>query len=204
MSHRDCKPAARERSQRFADSGARRPKLRPGGLILHHFANGRLRCVHCAARVTNPLGIAADHRIGMPVGLDLASRSFLQWIALNFFWYSPLVMCVVIPWVLRKMWEQGCGWHTSVPQPHTWQEYQREGVLELSLEALFNIILLESKDLFIYFCFWERKKKIEDWEKNTGYLLAVLVYAQKLDLGNLFLMLQLAWCCGSLHHQSLN
>ena len=30
---------------------------------------------------------------------------------------------------------------------------RREGVLELSLEALFKFILLESKDLFIYFCF---------------------------------------------------
>ena len=92
----------------------------PGGLILHHFANGLLRCVHCAARVTNPLGVAADHRIGMPVGLDLASRSFLQRIALNFFWCSPFVTCAVVPWVLCEIWELGCGWHTSVSQPHTW------------------------------------------------------------------------------------
>ena len=47
-----------------------------------------------------------------------------------------------------------------------------------------------------------KKEKIEDLEKNTGYLPAVLVYGQKLDLGSLFLMLQLAWCCGSLDHQS--
>jgi len=44
----------------------------------------------------------------------------------------------------------------------------------------------------------------EKTEKNTGYLPAVLVYGQKLDLGSLILMLQLAWCCGSLHHQSLD
>ena len=120
VSYRSCKPAARERSRHFADSGAGRPKLRPGGLILHRFANGLLRCVRCAARVTNPLGVAADYRIGMPVGLDLASRSFLKRNALNFFWCSPFVVCAVDSWVLRRMWEQGCGWHTSVSQPQTW------------------------------------------------------------------------------------
>ena len=67
---------------------------------------------------------------------------------------------------------------------------RREGVLELSLEALFKFILLESKYLFIYlFLFLIKKEKIEDLEKNTGYLPAVLVYGQKLDLGSLFLML---------------
>ena len=41
---------------------------------------------------------------------------------------------------------------------------RREGVLELNLEALFTFILLESKDLFIYFVFL-KKEKIEDWKK---------------------------------------
>ena len=118
--HRDCKPAARERCWCFADSGAGRPKHRPGGLVLHRFTNGLLRCVRSAACITNLLGVAVDCRIGMPVGLDLASRHFLWQIALNFFWCSPFVICAVIPWVLSKMWEQGCGWHTSVSQPHTW------------------------------------------------------------------------------------
>ena len=41
-----------------------------------------------------------------------------------------------------------------------------EGVLELSLEALFKFILLESKYLFIYlFLFLIKKEKIEDLEK---------------------------------------
>ena len=101
MSHRDCKPATRERSWRFADSGAGRPKHRPGGLVLHRFTNGLLRCVRSAACITNLLGVAVDCRIGMPVGLDLASRHFLWQIALNFFWCSPFIMCAVIPWVLR-------------------------------------------------------------------------------------------------------
>lgn len=78
VSYRSCKPAAWERSRRFTDSGAGRPKLRPGGLIFHRFANGQLQCVRCAACVTIPLGVVADRRIGMPVGLDLASRSSIQ------------------------------------------------------------------------------------------------------------------------------
>ena len=92
----------------------------PGGLIFHSFANGLLQCVHCAAYVTIPLGVAADRRIGMPAGLDLASRSFLKQNSLNFFWCSPFIVCAVDSWILRRMWEQGCGWHTSVSQPQTW------------------------------------------------------------------------------------
>ena len=65
---------------------------------------------------------------------------------------------------------------------------------------------MESKKLLSFFLeievnfvfFWRKL------EKNTGYRLAVLVYGQKLDLGILVLTLQLGWCCGSLHHQSLD
>ena len=79
---------------------------------------------------------------------------------------------------------------------------RREGVLELNIEALFKFILFGSKDLFIYFCFlFFETEKNRRLEKNTGYLPAVLVYGQKLNLGSLLLMLQLPWCCGSLHHQ---
>ena len=111
----------------------------PCGLILHCFANGLLCCVRCAVQVTNPLGIAADHRIGMPTVLDLASRSFLQWIALNFFWYSPLVMCAANHWVLRRIWEQGCGWHTSVYRPHIWQEYPKGGSPRMKFWSSFQV-----------------------------------------------------------------
>ena len=103
MSYKTCKPAARERSRRFADSGAGRPKLRPGGLIFRHFANGPLRCVRCAERVTNPLGVAADRRIGMLVGLDLAGQLFLWRTVLSLFWCSPFVLRDVVPWVLCEM-----------------------------------------------------------------------------------------------------
>ena len=43
---------------------------------------------------------------------------------------------------------------TQVCTNHIYDKNTRsEGVRELSLEALFKFILLESKDLFIYFCF---------------------------------------------------
>ena len=46
---------------------------------------------------------------------------------------------------------------------------RREGVLELSLEALFKFILLESKDLSIYlFLFLKNKEKNRRLEKKYG------------------------------------
>ena len=42
---------------------------------------------------------------------------------------------------------------------------RREGVLELSLEALFKFILLEIKDLFIFLVVFWKRKNIEDWKK---------------------------------------
>ena len=38
----------------------------------------------------------------------------------TFFWCSPFIVYAANSWVLRRMWEQGCGWHTSVSQPQTW------------------------------------------------------------------------------------
>ena len=46
---------------------------------------------------------------------------------------------------------------------------RREGVLKLSLEALFKFILLESKDLFIYlFLFLRKKEKNRRLGKKYG------------------------------------
>ena len=160
----------------------------PGGLILHRFANSLLRCVRCATCITNLLGVAGDCRIGMPVGLDLASWLFLRQIALNFFWCSPFVMCAVVPWVLRRMWEQGCGWHTSVHQSHTWQEYLRGGSPRIKYWSCFQVYFYWKVKIF----FWNLCGFIliaKDWKKIRVTSRQCLFMVKSSTLG------ASSWCC---------
>jgi len=62
---------------------------------------------------------------------------------------------------------------------------------------------MKSKKNYIFYEIEVNFVFLRKLKKNMGYLPAVLVYGQKLDLGSLVFTLQLAWCCGSLHHQSL-
>ena len=57
-------------------------------------------------------------------------------------------MCAVVPWVLAECENSGVvGTQVSTNHIHD-KNTRREGVLELSLDAQFKFILLESKDFF--------------------------------------------------------